>query len=361
MLCGLICNELDFPSPQGEQYLSSASLVSLLYVKIVMMNEEVKPSGKPKRIKPKIVYSDYYSDHLAPRYWATWLGLFGMAICAYLPYRVTLLCGKIFGYLLYYFARSRRNITSTNIALCFPHLSKMGQAELVKETIIDNGVGLLELCIAWFNYQRIKPDMIELEGEQNLIDAIALGKGVILVGAHYTTLDLGGVLMAKYHKVGVMFRANKNPLFDLVMRNSRGEFCQEVIERGDMRSVIRFIRKGGVMWYAPDQDYGRKQSVFAPFFGIEASTINVIPRLVKLNQSPVLILSHHRKLDKSGYILSISEPLKDFPSGDDRADAMVINDGLEAQIRKYPQQYMWLHRRFKTRPDGEATLYQSNK
>jgi KDO2-lipid IV(A) lauroyltransferase len=325
------------------------------------MTDTTEAAKRPKRLKKKIVYSDSYADHLAPRYWMTWLGLACMAMIAHLPDRITMLTGKFVGYLFYYFGHSRRSITAINIRMCFPELSESEQEKLIKRTTIDTGIGFAEMCIAWFNHQRIRPDMIKMNGEQNLIDAVAQGRGVILVGAHYTTLDLGGVLMAKYNKVGVMYRANKNPLFDLVMRSSRDKFCESVIERSDMRSVIRFIKKGGVMWYAPDQDYGRKQSVFAPFFGIEAASINVIPRLVKINNSPVLILSHHRNADGLGYALSISEPLKNFPSADDRADATVINNALEAQIRKFPEQYMWLHRRFKTRPEGEDKLYPPGK
>lgn len=321
------------------------------------MTDTTEKIKKSQRVNQKVVYSDSYADHLAPRYWMTWSGLACMTLIAHLPERITMLIGKMVGYLFYNFGRSRRGITAINIRLCFPELSESEQEKLIKRTTIDTGIGFAEMCIAWFNHQRIRPDMIEMDGEQNLIDAVAQGRGVILVGAHYTTLDLGGVLMAKYHRVGVMYRANKNPLFDLVMRSSRRKFCEAVIERSDMRAVIRFIKKGGVMWYAPDQDYGRKQSVFAPFFGIEAASINVIPRLVKINNSPVLILSHHRNADGHGYTLSISEPLKDFPCGDDRADATVINNALETQIRKFPEQYMWLHRRFKTRPEGEEKLY----
>jgi KDO2-lipid IV(A) lauroyltransferase len=163
--------------------------------------------------------------------------------------------------------------------------------------------------------------------------------------------------MAKYQQVGVMYRALKNPLLDLVMRNSRRKFCAEVIERSDMRSVVRFLKKDGIMWFAPDQDYGRKQSVFAPFFGIEAATITMLPRLCKINQSAVLILSHHRKPNGKGYLVTISEALSDFPSGDDRQDAATINSELEQRIRQYPLQYMWLHKRFKTRPEGQDSLY----
>jgi len=316
------------------------------------------PSRPKRRIRPKVTHSTRYRDYLHPRYWRTWLGIGCMYLLAHLPYRLNLTAGKLTGLLAYIFAINRRRTAATNIRLCFPELSAKQQRSMVKETILDNGMGLAETCLAWFDYERINHNMIDIEGESHLIAAIAEGRGVILVGAHYSTLDLGGVLMAKYQKVGVMYRAKKQPLFDLVMKNARSRFCEAVIERSDMRSVIRFIKKGGVMWYAPDQDYGRRNTVFAPFFGIIASTINVIPRLVQVNNSPVLILSHHRKADHTGYVVSISPPLENYPSGNDVADATTINSELEKQIIKYPAQYMWLHRRFKTRPEGEAKLYQ---
>ena len=311
----------------------------------------------PKRSKATRVYSDNYLDHLAPRYWLTWIGVSCMWLVSRLPRPLLLRTGRLLGRLLHLVGSDRLKTTQINIALCFTHLNPPEQASLVRESILDNGMGLVETCIAWFNPSRIRPDMIEITGEEHLVNAIAQGKGVILVGAHYSTLDLGGLLMSKYRKGGVMYRANKNPLFDLVMRNARKQFCETVIERSDMRSVIRFIKGGGVMWDAPDQDYGPKQSVFAPFFGVEAATITVIPRLVKINDSPVLILGHHRTPDGKGYQLSISEPVENYPSGDERQDASVINAALEHEIRKYPAQYMWLHRRFKTRPPGEPKLY----
>ena len=317
-----------------------------------MSDKQAKP-----RVKEKIHYSDCYQDHLTPAYIKVWFGLTGMAMLGHLPHKAALFIGRLLGYLMLIFARNRCHITRTNIRLCFPELDEDQRRHLVKATILDNGMGMAEMCIAWFNYRSITDDMIEVVGEQHLIDAVAQNKGVILVGGHYTTLDLGGVLMAKVKKVGVMYRANKNPLFDLVMRKSRAKFCAEVIERSDMRSVIRFLKKGGVMWYAPDQDYGRKQSVFAPFFGIQAASITSIPRLVKINNSAVLMLGHHRKPHGEGYIVTISAPLENYPSGDDDKDAALINLELETRIRAYPEQYMWLHRRFKTRPIGEPKLY----
>ena len=316
---------------------------------------------RSRKDKSAIVYSDKHIEFLAPRYWLTWVSVGSMALLARLPRGALLLIGKLLGYVAFLLSSSRRHTTRINIGLCFSELNPDEQASLVKQTMLDNGIGFLETCLAWFNPDQIRPDMIEISGEQHLIDAVAKGKGVILVGAHYSTLDLGGLLMSKYHRVGVMYRANRNPLFDLFMRTARKKFCASVIERSDMRSVIRFIKQGGVMWYAPDQDYGPKQSVFAPFFDVKAATITVIPRLVKINDSPVLILGHHRTADNKGYCVSISKPLNNYPTGDDVADATTINRCLEEEIRKYPSQYMWLHRRFKTRPKGESSFYKSDR
>ena len=326
-----------------------------------MMEGSMNKKKRNRHGKSAIVYSDRHTDFLTPRYWLTWVAVVSMALLSRLPRGALLLIGELLGHVFYLLGNSRRHTTRVNVGLCFSELNPREQASLVKETMIDNAVGFLETCIAWFNPSQIRQDMIEISGQQHLIDAVSAGKGVILVGAHYSTLDLGGLLMSKYHKVGVMYRANKNQLFDLFMRTSRKRFCASVIERSDMRSVIRFIKQGGVMWYAPDQDYGPKQSVFAPFFGIEAATITVIPRLVKINDSPVLILGHHRTPDRKGYRVSISKPLQDYPTGDEVMDATTINNCLEDEIRKFPAQYMWLHRRFKTRPEREAGFYSRSR
>jgi len=298
-----------------------------------------------------------YSDFNAPRYWLTWLGLGLMRLVALLPYPTQITLGRALGHLLYLFAHRRRNIAITNIAKCFPELSSVEQEMLAKQSVIENAIGLIETCIAWWNWQDIKLDDIEVHGAEHLERAHAEGRGVVLVGGHYSTLDMGGVLMSKINIVDVMYRVNKNPLFDLVMRRSREKFCNEVIERRNMRTVIKCLKKGNIVWYAPDQDYGPKHSVFAPFFGVQAATITATSRLAKINNSPILILSHHRRADNKGYTVSITPPLENFPSGDDITDATNINVALEKEIRKYPAQYMWVHRRFKTRPEGEAPFY----
>lgn len=298
-----------------------------------------------------------YSDCLAPRFWPTWIALAAMRLIANLPHTLQIGLGKLLGLLIYRLARSRRHIAETNIALCFPELSATAQKQLAKDSIIENAIGFVETCIAWWNPERITPAHITVEGEEHLRLAREQGRGVLLVGAHYSTLDLGGLLVSHVDKVSVMYRAHKNPLFNLAMQNARIRFCNSVIERSNMREVIRCFKKGDIVWYAPDQDYGRKHSVFAPFFDIDAATITATSRIAKINKSPVLILGHHRNSNNKGYTISYTPLNTEFPSGDDVVDATVINQALETQIKKHPAQYMWVHRRFKTRPQGQEKIY----
>ena len=180
---------------------------------------------------------------------------------------------------------------------------------------------------------------------------------MFLVGAHYSTLDMGGMLVTAVSGMDAIYKPHSNPLIDQVMKKSRERYCGKVVDRKNMREVVKSFKQGSVFWYAPDQDYGRDVSVFAPFFGVNAATIKYTAKLAKINNSPVVILGHHRKSDDSGYVVSFSKALEGYPSGDDVADATRINQAIEREIRKYPEQYMWVHRRFKTRPEGEAGFY----
>lgn len=295
------------------------------------------------------------SRYLAPKYWLTWVGWGIMKFIAILPFFTQLLIGKCLGKILFSLAKRRRRITETNIRLCFPEMGQQSQDQLIKNTIEANAIGLIETAAAWrLPAEKFRSKTV-VQGLEHFEKAKSLGRGVLLVGAHYTTLDMGGVLVSLFSDVDVMYRPHANPLFDRIMKTSRERFCRKVINRSDMREVIRSLKGGQVLWYAPDQDYGREHSVFAPFFGIPAASIKMTARLAKINNSPVIILGHHRT--ENGYTLAFSPPLSNYPVGDDIADAATINKALETEIRKFPEQYMWVHRRFKTRQDGEASLY----
>jgi KDO2-lipid IV(A) lauroyltransferase len=197
------------------------------------------------------------------------------------------------------------------------------------------------------------------KGREHLDSALARGKGVILLGAHFSTLDLGGLLFSEFYPVDAMYRRHNNPLMEDIITRGRGRYFGQSIERSDIRSVIRALRKNHIIWYAPDQDFGSKQSVYAPFFGVPAATIKATTRIVKLNDSPILMLAQHRLPDNS-YELELLPVIEPFPSGDEAADAARINAELERAIRKDPAQYMWVHRRFKTHPEGKNYLYQNS-
>ena len=296
---------------------------------------------------------------LGPRYWPTWLGLGVLWLVAHLPYRLQLILGAAIGALAYRFAKRRRAICEENIALCFPELDPAARRRLVRETFRANGIGVIEAAIAWSCDPERLRERVQLEGGEHLSAAMAKGKGVLLIGGHYSTLELGGTLLSLFHPMNVTYRAHKNPLVEAVMTNSRAKHFARVIEREDVRQAMRSLKDGDALWFAPDQDYGEHHSVFVPFFGVEAATITATSRFARMNGSPALMFSHTRLADNSGYKLKLGPVLEGFPSGDDEADARRINDELEARIREYPEQYLWLHRRFKTqRNQPSAALYE---
>lgn len=300
--------------------------------------------------------------YIAPRYWPTWLLYCFLRLIALLPFRAQIIIGRLLGKLSLLFARDRREACEINIKLCFPELNEREQAELVKKTFISNGIGLVEIAMAWFNNPKRFNGMVEVHGLENLHAAQSKGRGVLLIGAHFSTLEMGGLL---YSTVGsdldATYRPNKNPLFNAIMFNGRKRNVGGVFDRKEIRQAMRSLKAGRVLWYAPDQDYGAKNSVFAPFFGVPAATITATSRFAKFNNSTIVFLRHYRNEDDSGYHIHFSEPLEGYPTGDDLADATIINGHIEEAIRKQPDQYLWLHKRFKTQAAGKSARPYNDK
>ncbi len=294
-----------------------------------------------------------------PRFWLTWLGMGLLWLLNRLPYSAQLALGRSFGNLLYWVARDRRHVVQVNVRLCFPELDSAAQQRLTRDIFRNNGIGALETAMAWWSPKDWFRHRTLLKGREHLDAALAQGKGVILLGAHFSTLDLGGLLFSEFYPVDAMYRRHNNPLMEEIITRGRSRYFGQAIERSDIRSVIRALRKNHIIWYAPDQDFGIKQSVYAPFFGVQAATITATTRMVKLNGSPILMLAQHRLPDNS-YELELLPVIEPFPSGDEAADAARINAELERAIRKDPAQYMWVHRRFKTHPEGKNYLYQNS-
>nr|WP_067286485.1 LpxL/LpxP family Kdo(2)-lipid IV(A) lauroyl/palmitoleoyl acyltransferase [Marinobacterium profundum] len=293
-----------------------------------------------------------------PRFWLTWLGMGLLWLLNRLPYKAQLALGRSFGNLLYWVARERRHVAQVNVRLCFPELDAAAQQRLIRDIFRNNGIGAFETAMAWWSPKDWFRRRTVLKGREHMDAALAKGKGVILLGAHFSTLDLGGLLFSEFYPADAMYRRHNNPLMEDIITRGRGRYFGQAIERSDIRSVIRALRKNHIIWYAPDQDFGLKQSVYAPFFGVQAATITATTRMVKLNGSPILMLAQHRLPDNS-YELELLPVIEPFPSGDEAADAARINAELERAIRKDPAQYMWVHKRFKTHPEGKNYLYRN--
>lgn len=294
---------------------------------------------------------------LHPRFWALWLGLGLLWVLAQLPYAVLLWLGRGLGGLMYHLAAERRAIAALNLQLCLPELSAADRERLLRENFASMGITFFEMAISWWWPAKRLRTLGSIEGLEHLKQAQADGQGVILMALHFTTLEMGGGLLGMQHGMYGMYRAHKNPLFDYVQRRGREQRLVSTIERDDVRGMLKLLRAGGAIWYAPDQDYGAKQSLFAPLFGISAATVTATSKFARLGKARVVPFTQQRLADGSGYRLVIHPPLADFPGESPQTDCLRINQWVEAAIRQCPEQYLWAHRRFKTRPPGEAKLY----
>lgn len=297
-----------------------------------------------------------YADYWQPRYWLIWAG----AACAWLitrlPYPLQLRIGALIGRVALRLAKSRRRIVEVNIALCFPSLSPAEQARLVRGIFRATGISVIETANAWLRDPHDFLDRVTFSGLDHLKTARDEGRGVLLVGFHFTTLDLCGAILSTQVDYDIMYRRNRNPLVNLIMERSRRRNFPNSFDRKDIRSIVASLRAGHVLWYGPDQDYGRRHSVFAPFFEVPAATITATARFARISGAPILLYTHFREEDGT-YRMEISPPLTGYPTGDEVADATSLNQRVEAAIRQKPEQYWWVHRRFKTRPEGEARPY----
>lgn len=292
-----------------------------------------------------------------PRYWPTWFGILILRIVAALPFKAKLIAGRALGLLGFHLVKRRRHIVETNIRLCFPELDEDAQKKLVKATFASNGIGFFEIAWGWWANIKDLENRYDVTGLEHLEAAKADGGGVLLIGAHFVNLDLGGVLVNHVSPIDTIYRKNNNPVLEYVITKGRKRTYESVLERKEMRTIVRKLREGKTVWYSPDQDFGRNNAVFAPFFGVEAATLVTTSRLAKMGKAKPVGVAHYRNPETNRYHIVYMPVSNEFPSGDDLKDATIINAMLEKAIRVYPEQYMWVHRRFKTRPEGEPSFY----
>lgn len=296
---------------------------------------------------------------LHPRFWLLWLGLGLLWLLVQLPYAALLRLGRVLGALMYRVAGSRRRIARRNLELCFPRLDEAARERLLKDNFASTGIAFFEMAMSWWWPRARLQRLAHIEGLEHLQAAQAEGRGVILMALHFTTLEIGAALLGQRHTIDGMYREHKNQLFDYIQRRGRERHNLDAsaIEREDVRGMLKVLRAGRAIWYAPDQDYGRKQSLFVPLFGIPAATVTATTKFARLGRALVLPFTQERLADGSGYRLVIHPPLADFPGESEEADCLRINRWVEQVVSATPEQYLWAHRRFKTRPEGEASLY----
>ena len=296
---------------------------------------------------------------LHPRFWPLWLGLALLWLIAQLPYRLLLVLGRGVGAVMYRLAGGRRRIAARNLQLCFPQLDDAARTRLLKENFASNGIALFETAMAWWWPRARLAKLAHIEGLEHLQAVQAQGQGVILMALHFTTLEIGAALLGQRQTIDGMYREHKNPLFDFIQRSGRERHNRDAtaIERDDIRAMLKVLRAGRAIWYAPDQDYGRKQSIFVPLFGVTAATVTATTKFARLGKARVVPFTQERLADGSGYRLSLYPALENFPGESEEADCLRINRWIEQAVSQHPEQYLWAHRRFKTRPAGEPKLY----
>jgi KDO2-lipid IV(A) lauroyltransferase len=293
----------------------------------------------------------------APRYWPLWLGMGLLRLSVLLPYKTQIAIGMFLGRVLHRIAAKRRAIVRRNIELCFPELSAAERDRLALAHFESLGASLMEMGLSLWGSEKLLLSITSLNGAQHVQKAVDEGRGVILLSAHFTCLDVCGAALHKFlPPFDAVHRANKNPLITEIYYAGRERSVRRLIEKTDMKGMVRSLRAAIPVWYAPDQSYSGKQSAVVPFFGIPSMANTATTSLARLGNACVIPFFPHR-LPEGGYQLDILPPLEGIPSGDPAADSLRYHKVLEDYIRLCPEQYYWVHRKFKNLPPPMADYY----
>lgn len=293
----------------------------------------------------------------APKHWPLWCGLGLLRLSCWLPFKTQIALGKLIGRIAHRFAAQRRAITRRNLALAFPELSTDERNALALAHFESLGASLMEMGLGrWASDEKLLR-LTRIEGVEHLERATRNGAGVILLSAHFTSLEISGrVLSLNCPPFDVVYRRNRNEFMTEILRTGREVSGRHSIEKNDIKSMIRSLREGTPVWYAPDQSYNRKKSAVLPFFGVPAMTNTATGALARLGRA-VAIPFFPRRLPEGGYLLTLLPPIENFPSDDPIEDTKKYLAILEEQVRLAPEQYYWVHRRYKDLPDPLPDYY----
>jgi KDO2-lipid IV(A) lauroyltransferase len=293
----------------------------------------------------------------ALRYSVAWLGYAWMLLVVRLPRPAQTAVGRGLGRLGYAVLRERRRIAARNIDTCLAHLPPDERAAILERHFEALGLSLVEMAVGWFGRPEAVRQRVDVEGAEHLEAALAKGRGVILFSAHFTTFEFfWPALRPLCTKLCGMYKWQRNPVMNRIMNRGRSRYYDSLFAKDNVRKLMRCLRENSVVWYASDQSYGGKGSVLIPFFGEPAMTNTAIGRIARTSGAAVLPY-FCRRLPNDRYVMSIGAPLDGLPSGDDVADTRALTKRLEDYIRLCPEQYWWIHQRFKGRPAPLPDLY----
>jgi KDO2-lipid IV(A) lauroyltransferase len=283
----------------------------------------------------------------ALRYWPTWLGLGLLRFFAVLPYGLLIRMGRCLGSILLHFRIPFIRTARRNMELCLPELSAAERQKLLKKHFQSLGIGLFEIAFTWWASPERFSRIVKVEGSENLKAALAHGRGVILLTAHFTTLEIGARMLASVEPTNFLYRPTKNEVLARFLARNRRRFGGRPIPRDDIRALISALKHNECVWYAPDQSYRKKGAQMVELFGIPAATNTFTSRLARMTGATVLPYFFERLPGSQGYRAVIHPAFDNFPSQSPIADTERFNHLIEAQVHKVPDQYLWIHRRFK--------------
>ena len=292
-----------------------------------------------------------------PNYWPLWILLGLLRLIIMLPHSARLKVGFAIGRLGHWAIASRRAVTRRNIELCFPDLSEEERNKLARAHFESLGASFIEMGLGTWASDEELLKLTKVEGTENITKHTDKGVGVILVSAHFTTLEISGrILSTMIPPFDVVYRDHKNPMITAILRGNRERSVRRVIEKNDIRQMVRSLREGVAVWYAPDQSYSGKQSAVLPFFGVPCMTNTAMGNLGKLGRAVAVPYFPHRLADGT-YKVSILPALEDFPADDVETDALRYNQMLEQGVMVCPEQYYWIHKKFKNLPEPHENYY----
>lgn len=285
------------------------------------------------------------------------LGVFLLWLMHFLPFRVLVWIGNALGLLLYLLAAERRRVATINLRLCFPRMSDAQRAQLVRDHFKMFGRGLIERAILWWASGERISSLIRVEGVEHF-DAVK-GKPVILLTPHFVGMDVGGSWISQQVDVICVYAKQKNRYLSDILLEKRIRFGKQRLysRQQGLRPIVKALREGWPFIYPPDQDQTAKDGAFIPFFGVPAATMTTVPRLAAMTGAAVVPCITRLLPGAAGYVLTFYPAWENYPTGDDIADTRRMNEFIEQRVLEMPEQYFWLHKRFKTRPEGEKSFY----